>query len=213
MAHAPDWTTTSNLIGTGHVDRNAFTQANAQRSAGMPKAEIGYHAAARDFPRFERQQVRAMFDEDITRGVKAPHPEMLRRYPNRELPENDTMSVRSGRSAGSGRSGRSAASQGSRRSAAVSAAGRCSIASSGRSRSSSMSGSVAPPPGYMRQPKPERGYGYGTMNSLYGAGGFVASEPVPGREAWMMGRGGGQISSFDSSLVHKGHLVQLLIDK
>jgi len=83
-----------------------------------------------------------------------------------------------------------------------------------------MAGSNAsslPPSGYFRQ-APERGTAgcvdmYNKSSHMYGAGGHVFKEPVQGREAWMLGRGGGQISSYDNCLVQKGRHMMSIVDR
>ncbi|CAE7722452.1 unnamed protein product, partial [Symbiodinium sp. CCMP2456] len=115
-------------------------------------------------------------------------------YPNRELPHPDDPYARTLRppSVASDRSRRSAASVRSSASLAGS-----SIASSALSK---------PPSGYYRQ-IPTPNLMYQTSNGAFGAGGRIPPEPQKGRELWMMGRGGGQQSSFDSCLVYKGSKV------
>eukprot|EP00928_Gymnodinium_smaydae_P078305 TRINITY_DN6213_c0_g6_i1.p2 TRINITY_DN6213_c0_g6~~TRINITY_DN6213_c0_g6_i1.p2 ORF type:complete len:214 (+),score=19.52 TRINITY_DN6213_c0_g6_i1:163-804(+) len=204
--HVPDWGQSSNVIGHCYHDGKKTRRAEASRSAGLTTYEAGYVNAANDYPRFERQRIRGIYDEGISSGTKVPHPEMLRRFPNREVPVVDSGDLsrprpRSGsstRSGVSGRSGRSGRSQGSRRSAASFAGSQIasSVASSG------------PPRGYMRQARPPVTM-YTTSTDAYGAGGHVGPEPVHGREVWMLGRGGGQISSFDNCLVEKGAHVPL----
>lgn len=202
-----DWSTAYGAYGVAHSEPSKARSVMDQRVAGVTSAEAGYHGAANDFPRFERQRMRAVYDEGFATGEKAPHPEMLRRFPNREQFPGDTnfdpdrtRRPPSGRSGRSGRSIRSNASGASRRSAA-------SLAGSSIASSVASSG---PPRGYYRQ-QPEPKHVYDTSNALYGAGGHVPKEPIPGREAWMLGRGGGQISSYDSSLVHKGRQVPLIL--
>lgn len=220
-----DWHTTGQFIGIHNVEPHRTRAVQAAAIAGMTSAACGYHAAANDFPRFERQKVRAIFDEEILNGTKAPHPEMLRRFPNRErhgsetpVPtlssvaydkQNDRNRMRPGsgnsrRSGRSGRSGRSDRSSMSLRSAANSIAG-------------SSNASSLPPSGYYRQAAEKGTAGcidmYKRSSQMYGGGGFVGKEPVPGRESWMLGRGGGQISSYDNCLVQKGRQVPLIIDR
>jgi len=199
-----EWATASQAIGVGFHNADKTQKAAGQSAAGVRTSDAAYASAANDFPRFERQLIRATFDEGILSGAKQPHPELLRRYPNREIPQKPPTGASgqerqrldttrpvtgvSGRSGASGRSSRS--SSASLRSAAVSIASR-------------------PPTGYFRQ-VPVPADSYVTTSSYIGAGGHVGKEPQPGRETWMLGRGGGQISSFDSSLVHKGHHVPFI---
>lgn len=221
-----DWHTTGQHIGIHHTDPQRARDVQVQRIAGLDSAAAGYHAAANDFPRFERQKVRAIFDEGILNGTKRPHPEMLRRFPNREKHDsdmptyplssaefdksNDRARMHAMRRPGSGRSGRSGRSCRSDRSSA-------SIRSAARSISGSSNASSLPPSGYYRQ-APEKGTQgctemYKRSSQWYGSGGFVGKEPCPGREAWMLGRGGGQISSYDNCLVQKGRQIPLIVDK
>lgn len=197
-----DWSQTSQNIGVGYHDVGKVSRVQGSRPAGVTTYESGYVQAAHEFPRFERQKIRAIYDEAIASGARQPHPELLRRYPNREIPPADSAAYPDRtclRSGGSGRSRRSGRSEASRRSAA-SMAGQ-SIAGSEISRASRASS--GPPPGYMRQMRTP-GTLYTTSAEAIGSGGFVGREPCPGREAWMAGRGGGQISSFDNCLVEKG---------
>eukprot|EP00931_Biecheleriopsis_adriatica_P115383 TRINITY_DN91184_c0_g1_i1.p1 TRINITY_DN91184_c0_g1~~TRINITY_DN91184_c0_g1_i1.p1 ORF type:complete len:223 (+),score=22.46 TRINITY_DN91184_c0_g1_i1:52-669(+) len=198
MAEAlQEWGTASQSYGIGIHDKTRRQQVRHQPVAGMTTQQVAYHSAANDYPRFERQMIRSTFDKDVLEGKKKPHPELLMRYPNREFPHHgdpytatlrppSVRSTRSRRSDASGRSGRSAHS----------IAG-SSIASSRMS---------APPSGYYRQ-CPTPNLMYQTSANKIGGGGVVPPEPQPGREMWMIGRGGGQQSSFDSCLVHKGRHV------
>merc|ERR1719183_1938814 len=92
-----------------------------------------------------------------------------------------------------------------------------SIRSAANSIAGSSTASSKPPSGYFRQ-APDKGMKgctemYRRTNQTYGSGGHVFPEPVPGREAWMLGRGGGQISSYDNCLVQKGSQIPLIIDR
>mmetsp|Transcript_3561 Transcript_3561/g.13025 ORF Transcript_3561/g.13025 Transcript_3561/m.13025 type:complete len:200 (-) Transcript_3561:205-804(-) len=196
-----NWETAYQSIGLGHRDQRHRQAVQGQPSAGLNTAAAAYHSAANDYPRFERQIVRAVHDEGILTGAKQPHPELLRRYPNREYPHSQppqrSLSEAMGRHRpGTGRSaasGRSQHSETSSRRSRVSAAGStiaASVASSG------------PPPGYLRQMHAPPNH-FTTSSATIGGGGRVAPEPLPGREVWMLGRGGGQQSSFDSCLVKK----------
>eukprot|EP00930_Biecheleria_cincta_P055401 TRINITY_DN41723_c0_g1_i1.p1 TRINITY_DN41723_c0_g1~~TRINITY_DN41723_c0_g1_i1.p1 ORF type:complete len:209 (+),score=29.09 TRINITY_DN41723_c0_g1_i1:89-715(+) len=202
MEGAQAWTTSNQSVGIGYHDPMRRSQAREQRVAGLTTSDAAYQSAANDYPRFERQMIRTLYDKDIQHGRKEPHPELLRRYPNKEIPHPDDPEARrhrppTGFSQRSDRTNASRASSDARsRRSAASMAG-SSIASSVMS---------VPPSGYYRQAR--------TPNSMYlttadriGGGGHVPPEPQPGREVWMIGRGGGQQSSFDSCLVHKGRQV------
>eukprot|EP00927_Polykrikos_kofoidii_P041774 TRINITY_DN35623_c0_g1_i1.p1 TRINITY_DN35623_c0_g1~~TRINITY_DN35623_c0_g1_i1.p1 ORF type:complete len:245 (+),score=22.33 TRINITY_DN35623_c0_g1_i1:65-736(+) len=204
--HIADWSQSSQHIGVAHVDQRHTRRVQGQRPAGITTQQAGYTQAANDYPRFERQQVCALYDEGITSGTKVPHQELLRRYPNREIPQNKSFSgsldrtnlrPETGLSGRSGRSGRSTGS--SRRSLAASAAG---------SAIAGPSASAGPPPGYVRQARTPTTL-YTTSNNLYGAGGHVGAEPCPGREVLNSFRGGGQVASFDNCLVEKGRVFPL----
>jgi len=191
------WETAYQAIGVGHRELGRAQATCGQRSAGLGTAAAAYHGAANDYPRFERQIIRTVQDDGIASGTKQPHPELLRRYPNREHP---ALRPGTGRSAASGCSGRSKAS--SCRSATSLVGSSIAVASVAASSTSS---ARQPPSGYHRQAPavPPPFAAYRTSSSQIGAGGSVLSEPVPGREVWMLGRGGGQQSSFDSCLVRK----------
>eukprot|EP00933_Yihiella_yeosuensis_P027255 TRINITY_DN2113_c1_g5_i1.p1 TRINITY_DN2113_c1_g5~~TRINITY_DN2113_c1_g5_i1.p1 ORF type:complete len:210 (+),score=32.79 TRINITY_DN2113_c1_g5_i1:106-735(+) len=201
--HESTWQTASQAIGIHNHEPKRREIAKATPIAGLTTHDAAYASAANDFPRFERQMIRTIFDKDVISGKKQPHPELLRRYPNREIPDqNDRtwrpptgQSMASGRSRRSDVSGRSDRSYGSHRSAI--SLGGSSIASSKLS---------APPSGYYRQ-VPTPNLMYNTSSSLIGGGGYIPKEPQPGREVWMVGRGGGQQSSFDNCLVRKGNSV------
>eukprot|EP00929_Paragymnodinium_shiwhaense_P013192 TRINITY_DN121053_c0_g1_i1.p2 TRINITY_DN121053_c0_g1~~TRINITY_DN121053_c0_g1_i1.p2 ORF type:complete len:230 (+),score=18.85 TRINITY_DN121053_c0_g1_i1:183-872(+) len=204
-----DWSTSNQKIGVGYHDVAKVARAQGSRPAGVTTYESGYVQAAHEFPRYERQKIRAIYDEAIASGARQPHPELLRRYPNREIPPADSAAYPDRtclRSGGSGRSRRSGRSEASRRSAA-SLAGK-SIAGSEFSRASRASS--GPPPGYMRQIRTPTTM-YTATSEAYGAGGFVGREPHPGRETWLMGRGGGQGSSFDNCLVEKGRYAPVQV--
>ncbi|CAK9026202.1 unnamed protein product [Durusdinium trenchii] len=200
MEAVPEWGTANQSYGIGYHDHARRSAAETQPIAGLSAFEAAYAQAANDFPRFERQMIKSIFDKDVLAGTKKPHPELLKRYPNREIPHEDdpyarTLRTPSNQSTRSRQSEASRRSQGSRRSA-PSVAG------------SSIASSVltAPPSGYYRQLRTPN-LMYLTSNSSIGAGGRVVAEPQPGREVWMAGRGGGQQSSFDSCLVYKGSQV------
>jgi len=219
-----DWHTTGQFIGIHHTEPTRARDTLAAKVAGLDSASCGYHTAANDFPRFERQKIRGIFDAAILDGTKRPHPEMLRRYPNREKlsgPSTPPMSSvdfdkagdRARMRPGSGRSGRSGRSVRSDRTDRS----RTSLQSAARSLAGSSNASSVPPSGYHRQ-APERGSAgcvrmYDRTSQSYGGGGHVFKEPVPGRESWMLGRGGGQISSFDNCLVQKGRSVPIILDR
>lgn len=203
MEGVQEWTTANQTFGVGYHDSMRRAQARDQRVAGLTTSDAAYQSAANDYPRFERQMIRTLFDKDIQQGRKEPHPELLRRYPNKEIPHPDDPEARryrppTGFSTRSDRTNVSRASSDarSRRSGRASMAG-SSIASSVMS---------VPPSGYYRQARTPN-LMYQTTAERVGAGGFVPPEPQPGREVWMIGRGGGQQSSFDNSLVHKGRQV------
>lgn len=189
-----DWKTASQVIGTAHTEPSRTRRTRSQPPAGVSTAAAAYASAGNDFPRFERQMIRTIYDEDISSGVNRPHSSLLQQYPNREVIPDASQRPGSGRSGRSQRSGRSGRSSASHRSAAASFAGSAISGASSR----------RVPPGYFRPPHPPRDR-YDTANQVYGAGGKVAPEPEAGREAWMLGRGGGQISSFDNCLVRKHH--------
>mmetsp|Transcript_52525 Transcript_52525/g.125477 ORF Transcript_52525/g.125477 Transcript_52525/m.125477 type:complete len:210 (-) Transcript_52525:112-741(-) len=201
-----DWQTSSTSYGVGYINAKQANRSLDQRVAGMTSFDCGYHSAANEFSRYERQMIRSLQDEAFSSGKRQPHPEMLRQFPNRErIAAVDSNfdrrpgSVQSRRSVHSRASGQSVRSKASHRSASASVAG------------SSIAGSVAssgPPPGFVRQVRhPVYSLATSTTNSLYGGGGHIGREPVPGRESWMLGRGGGQISSYDNCLVNKGAQV------
>eukprot|EP00440_Ansanella_granifera_P034821 gb/GFBE01037774.1/.p1 GENE.gb/GFBE01037774.1/~~gb/GFBE01037774.1/.p1 ORF type:complete len:205 (+),score=30.32 gb/GFBE01037774.1/:1-615(+) len=194
MECLPEWGTANQSYGIGIHDPGRRTLTKQQRVAGMTTQQAAYHSAANDYPRFERQMIRSIFDKDVIEGRKKPHEELLKRYPNREFPHPDdpyTATLRPP-SVRSMRSRQSDVSTRSRRSAASMAGS--SIASSVMS---------APPSGYFRQ-VPTPNLMYQTSSNTIGGGGRVPPEPQPGREVWMIGRGGGQQSSYDSCLVPKG---------
>lgn len=234
MVGEAEWVTSNAVIGVGHHDHGAAQRVRELPVAGVGSVDAAYHGAANDFPRFERQKIRGIYDEAIIDGSKQPHPELLRRFPNRERhpPEDyggeapmaagkflDVTANAGGRASrtqlppqrpSSGRSGRSRTSGVSRRSdrsdrsVSLRSAAACSIGS----RSSAASSSRPPPPGFFRQ-APEPSTRFTTSSAAYGACGPDRREPAPGRETWMLGRGGGQLSSFDNCLVDKSQHVPL----
>mmetsp|Transcript_16662 Transcript_16662/g.28306 ORF Transcript_16662/g.28306 Transcript_16662/m.28306 type:complete len:207 (-) Transcript_16662:43-663(-) len=199
MESLPEWGTANQSYGVGYHDGARRSAAETQPVAGLSAFEAAYAAAANDFPRFERQMIKSIFDKGVLDGTKKPHPELLKRFPNREIPHPDDPYGRTLRPP-SGESIRSRQSDASRQSE-----GRRSVASRA---GSSIASSVlsAPPSGYYRQLRTPN-LMYQTSNGRFGAGGRVPLEPQPGRELWMTGRGGGQQSSFDSCLVYKGSQV------
>lgn len=230
MHEKREWETTGMHYGVGHHDGDKARETKDQRCAGLTRAQCSYWQS-HDFPRFERQKMRALADDNILTGAKRPHPEMLRRVANRDgfpekPPTGDSghdLRRTGGKPAGlpfgqppptggSGRSRhsstgscRSRNSQVSRRSE-MSMAG-MSIASSRASRASS-----GPPPGYYRQGNLEEppSAAYKTTSKQYGCGGNIGREPVPGREDWMLGRGGGQISSWENCLYDNAKNIPLI---
>lgn len=224
MVGEAEWVTSNAVIGVGHHDHGAAQRVRALPVAGVGSVDAAYHGAANDFPRFERQKIRGIYDEAILDGSKQPHPELLRRFPNRERHPPEDYGGEAPMAAGkfldgtqppprrpsSGRSGRSRTSGVSRRSdrsdrsASLRSAAACSIGS----RSSAASSSRPPPPGFFRQ-APEPSTRFATSSAAYGACGPDRRETATGRETWMLGRGGGQLSSFDNCLVNKSQHVPL----
>lgn len=222
----PGWETSNAKYGISTYDPRAVTKVEDSKAAGLNRAECAYHEAAFNFPRFVRQGVRGLLDEAIITGAKQPHPELLRRVPHKERlpskpptgasghalresrgiqpPATGAGSERpppTGLSGRSGRSRSSAGSNGSRRSLAASAAGSA-IARAGVSS--------GPGPGWLRQPTPNlHAAGFNTTSSQYGVNhDLEIGHAGRGREVWMMGRGGGQTSTFDNSLVDKSRTVR-----
>lgn len=178
-----NWSQSSHVVGTGHNSGSMRQTTDKQAPAGINTAMAGYLQAANDYPRFERQLIRARYNPEVINGTVQPHPELLRRYPNREVSRPATgVSARSRQSGCSGRSGHSSRSATSAAGSAIAA----SVASSG------------PKPGYYHQVAAPSGM-YTTSNSAIGAVGYVGREPNPGRQAWSLGRGGGQQVSADST--------------
>lgn len=204
------WESAYQSIGIAHREPQQLHAVRQAPPAGMTTAACAHDRAANDFPRFERQLMRTLQDPDIHSGAKQPHPELLRRHPAARapsagsLPQGGASSMPSGgtfsrvqQRPGSGRSGRSNAS------------GRSVASSAGRSVMSSGSRHAAPlnPASQYYQQVPRSDAHFTTTSAAIGRGGHVASEPQHGREVFNLGRGGGQQSSFDSCLVHKGHHV------
>eukprot|EP00746_Dinoflagellata_sp_MGD_P166448 gnl/MRDRNA2_/MRDRNA2_96328_c0_seq1.p1 gnl/MRDRNA2_/MRDRNA2_96328_c0~~gnl/MRDRNA2_/MRDRNA2_96328_c0_seq1.p1 ORF type:complete len:210 (-),score=24.59 gnl/MRDRNA2_/MRDRNA2_96328_c0_seq1:72-701(-) len=199
------WVTSSANYGLCHYHPGVLRTTAEEPSAGLSRAENAYHDNAHAFPRFERQKIRAMLDENLITGAKQPDPELLKRVPNArtgaDLPPGTGSSVHSGAySVRSGKSNRSKRSVGSTRSGAASAAGsmisQASVASSRWLRQADGTDFHLP---------------WKTTSANYGKD-HEAHIPHGGRgrEVWMLGRGGGQISSYDNSLVDKGHHVPLI---
>jgi len=84
MVGEAEWVTSNAVIGVGHHDHGAAQRVRELPVAGVGSVDAAYHGAANDFPRFERQKIRGIYDEAIIDGSKQPHPELLRRFPNRE---------------------------------------------------------------------------------------------------------------------------------
>jgi len=141
-------------------------------------------------------------DKEIAEGTKVPDPALTLPALNTNLP------ILSTRSEGSHNSRRPNAvmdapqSTRSRRSGAGasvrSGKTQTSVRSTG-SRGGQWQTQAAAPPGWNP---------YRTHNAQYGQ--YMGTGDVPwpggGREVWLLGRGGGQQSSFDSSLVIKDHM-------
>jgi len=200
---AAEWSTTSQSLGSSQFDRGTLHAVRQQPIAGQRTSDLAYHNTASFYPRFDRQNIRTFFDEGILSGTKQPPPELLRNFPNREVPmrhpvptnpEGLQLTLKLDRTRRSASVGSAASGSTSRLTSAAGSA-------IGKPRAAT--GSDAPPPGYFKQ-KPAPSNPFHTTSSEYGTGTRVAREPIPGREKWMLGRGGGQQSSYNSCLVYKG---------
>lgn len=198
MTTTTEWMTSNGNYGLAYYHAGIQKTKAEQVSAGLSRAERAYHEFGHCYPRFERQKIRALLDENILSGAKQPDPDMLQRVPMvpridpEERPQTGSSKAASQRS---NRSRRSNLSQGSMRSEASRRAG---------SQISSRVGAPAAtfiktqtsgyPPYYDRA-------AYRTSNANYGAPGSKTPDEVGrGRETWMLGRGGGQITTFNNCL-------------
>lgn len=189
-----DWFTSNGNYGISYYHADASKTAKHQSCAGLSRAERAYHEHGHCYPRFERQKIKALLDENILSGAKKANPEMLQRIPvvPRIHPDDRPASANS-----------KASSQRSRASSIRSVPSARSAGSRISSRAGAPSGAwlrsqtTGLPPYY----GPSRFQG--TSNANYGEG-VHESVPLPdkGREMWMLGRGGGQITTFENCL-HK----------
>jgi len=198
-----EWMTSNGNYGLAYFHAGIHKTNAEQITAGLSRAERAYHEFGHCYPRFERQKIRALLDENILSGTKQPDPGLLSRIPMvprvdpEERPHSSSSKAPSVRSNRSQRS--AAASNRSQRSQRSQASGRA-----GSAVVSSRAG--APSASFMRTETHGRPafFGrdhYGTFNSLYGAK-VHEKMPLPdkGRESWMLGRGGGQVTTFDNCL-------------
>merc|ERR1719163_489941 len=197
----PVFTTSNAQYGISEHEPRSKADVQQEPHAGLTRAEAAYHYYGNCFPRFERQRIRYNLDKEICEGTKVPDPALTLPALNTNLPILSTRSERSGNARNpmvtsapqSTRSRRSAAAMSVR-----SGKTQTSVRSTG-SRGGQWQTQAAAPPGWNP---------YRTHNAQYGQ--YMGSGDVPwpggGREVWLLGRGGGQQSSFDSSLVIKDHM-------
>lgn len=198
--NAPVFSTSNGQYGICEHEPRSKADIQAEPHAGLTRAEAAYHYYGNCFPRFERQRIRYNLDKEVTEGTKVPDPALTLPALNTNLPVLD-----------------SARSYGSRRSGSVR-----SVAQSNRSRRSSQAASVRSGKTessvrstgsragmWQTQADYAPGYNpYRTHNAQYGQYMGAGEIPLPGggREVWLLGRGGGQQTSFDSCLQRKDHL-------
>ena len=63
MEALPEWGTANQSYGVGYHDHERRSAAATQPVAGLSAFEAAYAAAANDFPRFERQMIKSIFDK------------------------------------------------------------------------------------------------------------------------------------------------------
>lgn len=208
MTTSTEWMTSNGDYGLSHYHAGMNKNKAEQISAGLSRAERAYHEQGHCYPRFERQKIRALLDENILSGAKQPDPYMLQRIPNvprvdpEERPNSRSSSQRS--YAGSQRSQRSVRSEGA--GSQRSAASRRAASGILSSRAGAPSAALIRTATYGRPSHFGKEH-YQTFNALYGGGPpppTVSEEIGRGRETWMLGRGGGQITTFNNCLNKDG---------
>merc|ERR1719482_873879 len=198
----PVFTTSNAQYGISEHEPRSKADVQQEPHAGLTRAEAAYHYYGNCFPRFERQRIRYNLDKEICEGTKVPDPALTLPALNTNLPILSTRSERSGNSRKPNSVMDAPQSTRSRRSSQAmsvrSGKTQTSVRSTG-SRAGQWQTQAAAPPGWNP---------YRTHNAQYGQ--YMGSGEVPwpggGREVWLLGRGGGQQSSFDSSLVIKDHM-------
>merc|ERR1719482_1086764 len=202
-ANPPYFSTSNGQYGIGEHEPRSKADIQAEPHAGLTRAEAAYHYYGHCFPRFERQRIRYNLDKEVCEGTKVPDPALTLPALNVNLPVLTTHSARSENSRKTGSVRSMAPSNRSRRSSAREASVR-----SGKTATSFRSTGER---GVEWQTQADYAPGwnpYRTFNSQYGQ--YLGSGEVPlpggGREVWLLGRGGGQQSSYDSCLVRKSHL-------
>jgi len=202
-ANPPYFSTSNGQYGIGEHEPRSKADIQAEPHAGLTRAEAAYHYYGHCFPRFERQRIRYNLDKEVCEGTKVPDPALTLPALNVNLPVLTTHSARSENSRKTGSVRSMAPSNRSRKSAARAA----SVRSAKTATSYRSTGERAVE--WQTQADYAPGWNpYRTFNSQYGQ--YLGSGEVPlpggGREVWLLGRGGGQQSSYDSCLVRKSHL-------
>lgn len=200
MTTTTEWMTSNGNYGLGYYHAGIQKTKAEQVSAGLTRAERAYTENAHCYPRFERQKIRALLDENILSGAKQPDATMLQRVPMVPRVDPEERPQTGSSKAGSQRSNRSMRSNGgfSQRSMRSDASRRAGSQIS--SRAGAPSGAFIKTqthgyPAYFGQAV------YNTTNALYGKPGQRIPDQVGrGRETWMLGRGGGQITTFNNCL-------------
>lgn len=199
-AEPPTFSTSNGQYGICEHEPRSKADIQAEPHAGLTRAEAAYHYYSNNFPRFERQRIRYNLDKEVMEGTKVPDPALTLPALNVNLPVLTADEAALSRRGGSERSHRSA-SQRSRRSvpASVRSAKTATTVRSSGSRGANWQNQADYAPGWNP---------YRTHNGQYGQ--YLGSADVPwaggGREVWLLGRGGGQQTSFDSQLFRKTHL-------
>lgn len=111
-----DWRTSTSLIGLAEFHPELKRTTLEGRVAGLDRVSNAYHEQGYLFPRFERQKIRALYDDDLLTGNKAPEKQILRMIPCKlkpiRPPEStppDSVRSMSTNSAGTSRSAKSTA--------------------------------------------------------------------------------------------------------
>jgi len=196
-ATPPVFTTSNAQYGICENEPRSKADIQAEPHAGLTRAEAAYHYYGNCFPRFERQRIRYNLDKEIVEGTKVPDPALTLPALNTNLPILTTR-THSSRAESVRSVPRSTRSRTSSHPASVrSGKTQTSIRSTG-SNAGRWQSQAAAPPGWNP---------YRTHNNQYGQYLDAGEVPLPGggREVWLLGRGGGQQTSFDNQLYRKDH--------
>jgi len=183
----------SGEIGLAQHDEDICHETQIADTAGVPSAEVAYHESSHCFPRFERQQIRALLDQTLVSGERQVDPGILRRIPSMHKPLQPVEQKTSARS--------------------LSCASKASTRSTRSTRSSSSHGSWLRQTEFSARRYKTNNAEYGSYPEVNDTGNLRGFHPGfgNGRELWQLGRTKGRnTSDFENCLVDNNRYVPFL---